>query len=236
MSPESGARVAFYDFDGTLVSGNVVTRYGWIARRHPSRWVARWRYAKAWAWVPVWLLLDSFSRRLFNVVFFRQYRGLREDWLRAQGRELFEACVKREQFRFALERLALDRKAGYHTVLVSGGLDFALAPVAEYFGFDAVLANRLEYRNGVASGEIVPPLLANEEKAIALKAYAREHGFDLRLAKAYSDSASDLPMLEAVGRPVAANPNKRLRKAALARGWEIVDLARSPYPIEDPRA
>lgn len=236
MSPESRPRVAFYDFDGTLVSGNVVTRYGWIARRHPSRLTAVWRYAKAWAWVPVWLLLDSFSRRLFNVVFFRQYRGLREDWLRAQGRDLFEACVKREQFRFALERLNLDRKAGYHTVLVSGGLDFALEPVAGYFGFDAVLANRLQFRKGVASGEIVPPLLADHEKALAIKAYAREHGFDLRLAKAYSDSASDLPMLEAVGRPVATNPNKRLRKAALARGWEIVDLTRSPYPVENPGA
>lgn len=228
--------MAFYDFDGTLVSGNVVTRYGWIARRHPSRFAAGWRYAKAWAWVPVWLLLDSFSRRLFNVVFFRQYRGLREDWLRTQGRELLEACIKREQFRFALERLNLDRKAGYHTVLVSGGLDFALEPVAGYFGFDAVLANRLQFREGIASGEIVPPLLADHEKALAIKAYAREHGFDLRLAKAYSDSASDLPMLEAVGRPVATNPNKRLRKAALARGWEIVDLTRSPYPVENPGA
>ena len=236
MPPESKPRVAFYDFDGTLVSGNVVTRYGWIARRHPSRLAAGWRYAKAWAWVPVWLLLDSFSRRLFNVVFFRQYRGLREDWLRTQGRDLLEACIKREQFRFALERLNLDRKAGYHTVLVSGGLDFALEPVAGYFGFDAVLANRLQFREGIASGEIVPPLLADHEKALAIKAYAREHGFDLRLAKAYSDSASDLPMLEAVGRPVATNPNKRLRKAALARGWEIVDLTRSPYPVENPGA
>ena len=230
MPAASQARVAFYDFDGTLVTGNVVTRYGWIARRHPNRAAAAWRYGKALAGVPLWLLLDALSRRLFNVVFFRQYRGLHADWLRSQGRDLLELCIKREQFRYAMERVTLDRKAGYRTVLVSGGLEFALAPAAEYFGFDDVLANRLEFRDGVATGAVVPPLLANEEKADALRAYAAGHGFDLASARAYSDSASDIPMLEAVGQPVAANPDKGLRKAALAKGWLIVDLARSPYP------
>lgn len=226
-----GGRVAFYDFDGTLVSGNVVTRYAWIARRHPSRIQAIWRYCKTVLGVPLWLLLDAFSRRLFNVVFFRLYRGLREDWLREQAPDLFEAQIRGEQFRFAKDRVALDRAAGYRTVLVTGGIDLEMQPAIDYFGFDDMLANRLEFRDGSATGEIVPPLLAGEAKAVALRDYATAHGFDMGASRAYSDSGSDLPMLCVVGNPVATNPDKRLQREARARGWPTLDLSRSSEPV-----
>ena len=232
--PGGCERVAFYDFDGTLAAGNVVTRYAWFAKRCPRRTEAAWRYAKAFLGVPLWLLLDRVSRRLFNIVFFRQYRGLEEGWLRAQAGSLLETAIKGEQFAHARERVALDRAAGFRAVLVTGGLDFALAPAADYFGFDDMLANRMSFRDGVATGEILPPLLAGAEKEAALRRYAAERGYDMREARAYSDSASDLPMLRAVGRPVATNPDSRLRKEAAARGWEIIDLNRSPH-AEDGR-
>ncbi len=231
-TPEEGrTRVAFYDLDGTLVTSNVVTRYAWFAKRHPRKAAAAWRYGKALVGVPLWLLLDACSRRLFNVVFFRQYRGLREDWLRAQAREMFESEMRDKQFRFAKQRIALDKAAGYHAVMVSGGLDFALAPAAEYFGLDAVLANRLVFRGGVATGEVVSPLLAGREKASALERFSTAQGFEMRDARAYSDSASDLPMLQAVGGPVATNPDAKLREAALENGWEILDLRYSATPF-----
>ena len=224
-------RVAFYDFDGTLVSGNVVTRYAWVAKRHPSRAQALWRYAIAVLGVPAWLALDAVSRRLFNVVFFRLYRGLREDWLTAQASALFEAQVRGEEFEFAKDRVALDRAGGYRTVLVTGGIDLEMQPAAEYFGFDDLLANRLEFRNGVATGVVLPPLLAGEAKAAALRNYAAAQGMDMSASRAYSDSGSDLPMLCAVGNPVATNPDSRLRKEARARGWAILDLRRSSEPV-----
>lgn len=223
-------RVAFYDFDGTLVSGNVVTRYAWYAKRHPNAAAAAWRYGKAVLLVPIWLALDALSRRLFNVVFFRQYRGLREDWLRSQSSAIFEGLIRRERFRYAKERVALDKANGYRTVLVTGGLDFAVAGAAEYFGFDDLLANRLAFKEGVATGRVVRPLLAGEEKASVLRDYATSQGFQMEKARAYSDSYSDLPMLRAVGVPVATNPASRLRKAARANRWPILDLTKSPFP------
>ena len=226
-----GGRVAFYDFDGTLVAGNVVTRFAWIAKRHPSRVQAVWRFSKTVLGVPLWLLLDAFSRRLFNVVFFRLYRGLRKDWLSAQAPALFEAQIRGEQFKFAKDRVALDRAAGYRTVLVTGAIDLEMQPAANYFGFDDVLANRLEFQDGLATGEIVPPLLAGEAKAAALRDYAAARGLDMSASCAYSDSGSDLPMLCAVGNPVATNPDKRLRKEARARGWPTLDLRRSSEPV-----
>jgi len=228
---ESAARAAFYDFDGTLVTGNVVSRYAWLARRHPSTAVATWRFAKAVAGIPLWLSLDAVSRRLFNVVFFRQYRGLTEEWLRSQGQALLELEIKRQQFQFAKERIALDKTAGYHTILVTGGLDFAIGPAAAYFGFDAILANRLVFEDGVATGRVAPPLLAGLEKVKAIQAFADHRGFDLGVSRAYSDSFSDLPMLQAVGEPIATNPDTRLRKTALEKNWAVLDLACSLHPI-----
>ncbi len=228
---EPTARAAFYDFDGTLVTGNVVSRYAWLARRHPSKSMAIWRVGKAVAGVPLWLLLDAFSRRLFNIVFFRQYRGLTEEWLRSQGQALLELEIKRQQFRYAKERIALDKAAGYRTILVTGGLDFAMAPAAAYFGFDAILANRLVFEDGVATGKVAAPLLAGLEKVKAIQAFAEHHGLDLRAARAYSDSASDIPMLQAVGEPIATNPDSRLRRIASDNHWPILDLERSLHPI-----
>ncbi|MCY4188266.1 MAG: HAD-IB family hydrolase [Bryobacterales bacterium] len=225
--PAAGGRGAFYDFDGTLVSGNVVTRYAWLAKRHPRRAQAWWRYGAVALGVPAWLALDAISRQLFNAAFFRLYRGLREDWLRAQAPALFEAQIRGEQFKFARDRVARDRADGYRTVLVTGGIDLELQPAAEYFGFDDLLANRLEFRGGAATGAILPPLLAGEAKAAALRAYAAERGLDMGASRAYSDSASDLPMLCAAGTPVATNPDSRLRREARARGWATLDLARS---------
>lgn len=217
-------RAAFYDFDGTLVSSNVVTRYAYFAKNHPSRLKASWRYGKLLVAVPLWIGLDAYSRRLFNEVFYREYRGLREDWLREEAGRLFENEVRPSIFSGAQARLDADRHAGYRLVLVSGGLDFAIAPAVAYFGFDDVIANRLVYENGIATGQVAPPLLAEEAKVEAIQSYCRQYNVETAQSKAYSDSLSDLPMLEVVGLPAVVNPQRRLRRVADERGWPILDL------------
>lgn len=217
-------RAAFYDFDGTLVSSNVVTRYAHFARNHPSRLEAWRRYGKLLATVPVWIGLDMYSRRLFNEVFYREYRGLSEDWLRKEAERLFENEIRPKVFPGAEACLDADRRGGYRLVLVSGGLDFAIAPAVRYFGFDDVIANRLVYENGIAMGQVAPPLLAEETKVEAIQSYCRQYNVETARSKAYSDSLSDLPMLEAVGIPAAVNPERRLRRVAVERGWPILDL------------
>lgn len=226
-------RAAFYDFDGTLASSNVVTRYAWFAKNHPSRLQAARRYAKALAGVPLWLLLNAFSRRAFNLVFYRQYKGFEQEWLRSRSQAMFEREILPRIFPQAKARVAADRRAGYRAVMVSGGLDFALQAAAEYLAFDDLIANRLEFAQGKATGRVVEPLLAGGAKVAAMRAYCERRGFALAQAKAYSDSRSDLPMLEAVGSPAAANPDAHLRRAALERAWPIYDLSKDYRPIEE---
>ncbi len=226
----SPLHAAFYDFDGTLVSSNVVTRYAYFAKHHPAKSEAFWRYGKLLALVPYWIGLDMYSRRLFNEIFFREYRGLPKDWLFGEAERLFEYDIRSKIFPGAAALLAADRAAGFRLVLVSGGMDFDLGPVARHFGFDGVIANQLVFEKGAATGEVVPPLLAEREKVLAIEKYCREYNVNTAQSKAYSDSFSDVPMLEVVGSPSAVNPDRRLRQLARDRGWPILDLRTGPEP------
>ncbi len=216
-------KAAFYDFDGTLVSSNVVTRYYQFARRIPGT-LERWRRtATVVAGVPYWLALDAVSRAKFNQVFYRLYRGIPRGWLDETAQAVFEREIKPKIYLGSAELLERDRADGCRLVLVTGGLDFEIEPAAKYFGFDDLLANKMIFDNDVATGRIEEPLLAEQGKVDAINAYIRGYNVDVSGSKAYSDSWSDLPMLECVGRPSAVNPEQRLRRLAERRGWPILD-------------
>lgn len=219
-------RAAFYDFDGTLASSNVVTRYFFFVRRAPGLLDRLRRTVITLGGVPYWLWLDSRSRKLFNEVFFRQFRGLRRDWLEAQAEELYAREIAPKVYAGSAELVRLDREEGFLTVLVSGGLDFELAPVARELGFDHLLANRMMFGKGVATGRIAPPLLAERGKLEAMAGFCRRYNIETSQSKAYSDSFSDAPMLELVGLPSAVNPDARLRALAAERGWPVLSTKR----------
>ncbi|PYV18477.1 MAG: HAD-IB family hydrolase [Acidobacteria bacterium] len=217
-------RIAFYDFDGTLAAGNIVIRYAFYARRHPSRVRALYRACKLLLSVPFLAGLDLYSRSLFNRVFFRQYAGMREDWLTSLAEALFEKVIRPSLYPGAPKLIEEDRRQGHRLVLLSGELDFVLRPVVRFFGFDQLVANSLEFRDGVATGRVAPPLVAEREKVAAIERICKELAVEAGEAKAYSDSSSDLPMLESVGHPAAVNPDRRLKRVARARGWPVLDL------------
>jgi HAD superfamily hydrolase (TIGR01490 family) len=220
--------LAFYDFDGTLVSSNVVDQYLWYARR--AGW---WRIARALALAPRWLAAEAKSRRLFNEIFFREYRGLRRDWMDSRAAEMCDAILVPALFRGARALIQRDRGEGYRTVLVTGSLDFAIAPFLARIGMDEAITNRLEFRDGVATGALIEPIIAGAEKVAAMARLQEKYNVESARCKAYSDSFSDAPMLEAVGIPAAANPDRRLRALAVKRGWPILNLKGSDHV--DPR-
>lgn len=223
---DSVSKIAFYDLDGTLCSGNVVQRYAFYARNHPSKLRAILKYTKLVASLPMLVGLELYSRRLFNEVFYREYCGMREEWLRGLAEELFEKVVRPTIYSGSKRLVEADRSHGFRPVLVTGELDFAVAPIVRHFGFEAVISNSLFYREGTATGKVVPPLIAEKEKVKAITAICLQHRVELAQSKAYSDSISDVHMLEAVGSPAAVNPDRRLRRVARERGWPVLDLRR----------
>lgn len=220
--------LAFYDFDGTLVSSNVVDQYLWYAKK--ANW---WRVARAVALAPRWLAAEARSRRLFNEMFFREYRGLRREWMEARAAAMCDAILAPAVFQGARALIQRDRELGYRTVLVTGSLDFAVAPFLQHLGMDEAITNRLEFRDGMATGALLEPIIAGAEKVAAMERTREKYNVDSARCKAYSDSFSDAPMLEAVGMPAAANPDRRLRALALERGWPILNLKETDHV--DPR-
>jgi len=213
---------AFYDVDGTLISTNVVHIYGWYALNVPGLADRLTRGARLAAALPFYAVADRIGRKFFNDIFYRNYRGIPQDRLYVLGEELFDRVVKKKVFQDMIELMKRSRAEGYAQVLVTGALDTITAPLARYLEVDHWFANKLEFIDGEATGELVAPVLAGPQKAETLRRFALEHGYDLNHCRAYADSASDIPMLSAVGRPVAVNPDTTLKATAHAHDWPVM--------------
>ena len=119
------------------------------------------------------------------------------------------------------------RAAGHRTVLITGALDVFTRPLAPLF--DEVLAAQLDVdADGRATGRLVSPPVVGEARAAWLRRRAREQGWDLAGSAAYADSLSDLPMLRAVGRPVAVNPDLPLERLARQERWPVEHWPSTP--------
>lgn len=115
--------------------------------------------------------------------------------------------------------------AGRDVVIVSTSGAEVVEPIGELLGADRVVATRLVVENGVFTGE-VEYYAYGPTKAEAIAELAESEGYDLSRCYAYSDSATDLPMLESVGHPHAVNPDRALRREAAARGWPVLSFNR----------
>jgi len=115
--------------------------------------------------------------------------------------------------------------AGRDVVIVSTSGAEVVEPIGELLGADRVVATRMVVEDGVFTGE-VEYYAYGPTKAEAIAELAESEGYDLSRCYAYSDSATDLPMLESVGHPHAVNPDRALRREAVARGWPVLSFDR----------
>jgi fatty acyl-CoA reductase len=224
LAPER--HLAAFDLENTLIASNVVASYSWLAtRRLPRDDRARFVLRTLMA-APGMLALDRRDRSDFLRSFYRRYENAPIDQIDADSAEMFSDLILGKSFPAAIRRVREHRALGHRTVLITGALDFVVKPLEPLF--DHIIAAHLGTRDGVYDGRMtsVPP--TGETRAQAMITYADEHGFSLRESVAYADSSSDLPMLEAVGFPVAVNPETRLATIARKRGWLVEDFQKSP--------
>ena len=224
LSPDR--QLAFFDLENTLIASNVVDSYAWLATRHLDP-AERGRFVgRLLRQAPGLLALDRKDRGDFLRAFYRRYTDAPVRQLREDGWELFSDLLLARSFPAGIERVRAHRKLGHRTVLLTGALDFVIEPLRPLF--DDVLCASLGERHGTFTGELtqVPP--TGEARALLLAEYAEANDASISEAVAYADSASDLPMLEAVGYPVAVNPEPKLAALARRRGWLVERWSRSP--------
>ncbi len=221
LSPQR--QLAAFDLENTLIASNVVTSYAWLASRRLDAAGKRKLALRLAAEGPALLRLDRRDRSDFLRHFYRRYEGAPVEQIDADARELFNQMILAKSFPAAIRRVREHRALGHRTVLITGALDFVVEPLRPLF--DDIVCARMStvLRDGSLryTGRVtdVPP--TGESRAQALFDYAEAEDLSLGEAVAYADSSSDLPMLEAVGFPVAVNPEVRLSAIARKRGWLI---------------
>jgi HAD superfamily hydrolase (TIGR01490 family) len=218
---------SYFDVDGTLVTTNLVhpTVFYLLNQGTPLRTVKR--LGRAILRAPSMAIAELVDRRLFNELLFSTYEGMSEDRLVVLADEVFDKVLRPSLYGPGLDLVKKSRDAGHEIVLVSGALDVIVRLLADHIGGAAIIANRLEMKDGIATGKLQRPIVAGPEKARAVREHARARGHDLDECFAFSDSYSDVPMLSVVGHPAAVNPDKRLALLAKAYSWPMFSLKAS---------
>ncbi len=223
-TPRPFTKAAFYDVDGTLVRTNIVHTYAYYATNRGSVLGIAGRTLGTLASLPLFAGLDALDRKTFNEFFYRYYAGMTEDRLVTLAEDMLEDVLRPALFPQAKDLIDEARRSGCKIVLVTGALDFTIRPLARYLGADDLIANKMQFVSGKATGRVVPPIIEGANKANAIRDYCVREKLQLDKSHAYSDSASDYAMLAVVGRPTAVNPDIRLRALARAYQWPILDL------------
>lgn len=224
LAPER--QLAAFDLENTLIASNVVTSWGYLAtKRLPAGERVR-LLGRTIVEGPSLMALDRRDRSDFLRSFYRRYEDAPVDQIAEDALEHFSDLILAKSFPAAIRRVRAHRAAGHRTVLITGALDFVVEPLRPLF--DDIVSAELAIEGDQYVGQLrtVPP--TGETRAAALRRYADEHGLDLGEAVAYADSSSDLPMLEAVGFPVAVNPETKLASLARRRGWLVENFDKAP--------
>jgi len=211
---------AFFDLDGTLLTVNSARL--WLRReRSLGRLTIR---QVAWAGVQLGLYrvgvidMEAALRGALATL-----RDVEEERIRAETRAWWEEDVRPWVAPGARAVLDRHRRAGEPLVLLTSSSRYAAENARAEFGLDDVLFQVYEVVAGRFTGEPVRPICFGAGKVEAAKAWAARNGVDLAASSFYTDSYTDLPMLEQVGRPNAVLPDARLGRVARARGWPLLD-------------
>ena len=223
LSPDR--HLAVFDLENTLIASNVVASYAWLATRHldtPDRLRFTFQTLRE---VPTLLALDRQDRSDFLRYFYRRFEDAPVGQIAADSREMLSDLLITKSFPAGIRRVREHRRLGHRTLLITGALDFVVEPLRPLF--DDIVAAEMTTSDGTYDGQLtsVPP--TGESRYQTLVDYAAEHDLDLRESVAYADSSSDLPMLEAVGFPVAVNAESKLASIARRRGWLIEHWSKS---------
>ena len=217
-------KLAIYDFDGTYIS---VQTLPFLFKLWKQKDVNNDAHKKYWGKIMRRFLLHKLHLFGWSKPHFRaNAMELTADLFRTVNRETLNEFL--EEFYQAIkthisprmkQQLMLDNQAGYHTVLLSGNYDIILKPFLKD-GFGDVIGTKIEEGDDLLKSEDVN-IIIHQRKQDIIKEQFQEADFSS--SKAYADSDYDLPIFEIVGHPIAVNPDKRLRKIALERGFEIIE-------------
>jgi HAD superfamily hydrolase (TIGR01490 family) len=212
--------VALFDMDRTLVDTHTAQLYvrfqrdlgeiGPLETLRASYWILQYTIGVINA--------EQVARHVLE-----GYRGKSDAWLTDRCQRWFQSHVRERVSSIGRARVREHLKAGHAVAIATSAVRQIAEPLARELSIPHLICSELEVRDGELTGSFNPPLCYGEGKLERARAFLRSVGADLEQAAFYTDSITDLPLLEAVGQPVVVNPDARLRRAARRRGWLIED-------------
>jgi len=217
------AAAAFFDLDRTLLRRSSALALAGSFRERGL--ITRWQMLRAAGWQLLFVARGASHEAVQRAAEdgLRVLAGYTPDELRELVAEAMEPVLRPLVYAEPLHLVEEHHARGEPVYIVSATLQEIVDAIAADLGFDGALGTICEVRDGRYTGRAVRSLHA-AAKAQALREVAQEQGFDLGECTAYSDSHTDLPFLEAVGHPVAVNPDRALRRIATARGWPVLEF------------
>jgi HAD superfamily hydrolase (TIGR01490 family) len=222
--PKRGA--AFFDLDKTIIAKSSTLAFG--RPLYKAGILSRRTLLKAGIAQIIYVMVGADHDQMEKVR--EQMQALTKGWdatkIRDLVRETVDEVVAPLVFAEALAMIDEHHRANRRVVIISSSPDEVVRPLAVYLGVDDVIATRsLVGPDGRYTGEL-EFYAYGPGKAEAIREMAMRDGLSLPDSYAYSDSITDLPMLETVGHPVAVNPDKELEEVAGQRDWQIMDFER----------
>jgi HAD superfamily hydrolase (TIGR01490 family) len=217
---------AFFDLDKTLMAGSSGMQFARIAAKQGI--VSR-RLLVSWGWEHLrYRLRGTTDARTAEVLKVARelIRGVPEKAIARMGPEVMAAILPRV-YPQMLEEIYAHQDAGRPTFIVSAAGNGVVEQLAHVLGMEGGIGTRYEVDGeGNFTGRLDGPFVYGEGKVTAMREFAARHEIELADSYAYSDSLSDLPMLRAVGNPVAVNPDPPLAALAREEGWQVLRFER----------
>lgn len=224
QAPKGPDVVAFFDFDGTVIDGYSATAvFKERLRRFDVDLFELWEISSAVVEMRVrGTTVDNLMDKAVHAL-----AGKTHDELMEQAQRLFRSEIASQIFPQVRTLVAAHRRAGHRVVMSTSATPYQAQPVVDDLRFDDLICTHPEIGpDGVLTGLLDGRSLWGPRKAEGIEDWATAEGVDTSVCFGYSNGIEDVPMLEAVGRPVALNPDPELDRTARDRGWSRVQLRR----------
>jgi HAD superfamily hydrolase (TIGR01490 family) len=218
------AAAAFFDLDRTLIRRSSVLALAGSFRRRGL--ISRLDLVKSAFWQALFVARGASAERVraASEDGMKILAGFSVEDMRSLVGDAMEPVLRPLVYDEPLHLVRRHRELGDKVYIVSATLQEIVQHIADDLGFDGAIGSTCEIVDGVYTGRSLRAA-HGDGKARAVRELAADEDLDLGASTAYSDSYSDVPFLEVVGHPVAANPDRKLRRIARARGWPVMDFA-----------
>lgn len=216
--------IAFFDVDHTISRRATALAFILVCMR---RGHIKWWYLAGAPFLFVFYRLFNLKMDFLYEFSLPKLFGVSRAEFEDIARDAFERYLRKNLYPGALREMDELRRRGVRVILATSTPFEAVYPLAQHCGISAtdVIATQFAYTDGIFDGKLIGVPVYSRYKCSIIRTFVQRSGSDLQLCSFYSDSVHDLPLLELVGHPVAANPDFRLARIARKRGWSIKDFS-----------